>query len=112
MSNSYTQLERVLSSITTSCVTGRKFHGTELLTEEWDQKTGLRERHDDEVGSIEPLVFHEVRDEGNGLDGFPQTHLVGQDPIQVIVVERNQPFQTFDLTDEEETQRCLSSVPP
>lgn len=73
------------------------------------QRSGLREGHDDEVGSIEPFVFHEVRDEGNGLDGFPQTHLVGQDPIQIIVVERNQPFQTFNLTDKEETQRRLWS---
>lgn len=54
-------------------------------------------------------MFHEVRDEGNGLDGFPQAHLVRQDPIQIIVVERNQPFQTFNLTDKEGTQRRLSS---
>lgn len=46
-------------------------------------------------------MFHEVRDEGNGLDGFPQAHLVRQDPIQIIVVERNQPLQAFDLTDKQ-----------
>lgn len=50
-------------------------------------------------------MFHEVRDEGNGLDGFPQAHLVRQDPIQIIVVERNQPLQAFDLTDKEGTPR-------
>lgn len=56
-------------------------------------------------------MFHEVRDEGDGLDGFAQTHLVGQDPVQIIVVERHQPFQTFNLRDKGETQRRLSSRP-
>lgn len=46
-------------------------------------------------------MLHEVRDEGDGLDGFPQTHLIREDPIQVVVVERNQPLQTFNLTDTE-----------
>lgn len=57
-----------------------------------------REGYNDEVGSIEPLVLHEVCDEGDSLDGFTQTHLIRQDPIQVIVVEGNQPLQTFNLT--------------
>lgn len=48
-------------------------------------------------------MFHEVRDEGDGLDGFPQAHLVGQDPVQIVVVEGNQPLQTFNLTDRRET---------
>lgn len=52
----------------------------------------LRERYNDEVGSIETFVLHEVRDEGYGLDGFSQTHLICQDPVQVIVVERNEPL--------------------
>lgn len=45
-----------------------------------------REGYDDEVGSVETFVLHEVRDEGDGLDGFSQTHLIRQDPVQVIVV--------------------------
>lgn len=65
----------------------------------------LREGHNNEVGPVEPLVLHEVRDEGDSLDGFSQTHLICQDPIQVIVVEGNQPLQTFNLTDEEATVR-------
>lgn len=55
-------------------------------------------------------MFHEVRDEGDGLDGFPQTHFVGQDPIQVVVVERNQPLQTFNLTERKDKERRLSST--
>lgn len=42
-------------------------------------------------------MIHEVCDESDSLDGFSQTHLIGQDPIQVVVVKRNQPLQTFNL---------------
>lgn len=64
----------------------------------------LRQGYNDEVGSIEPFVLHEVRDEGDSLDGFTQTHLVRQDPVQVVVVEGNQPLQTFNLYDKTEFQ--------
>lgn len=67
-----------------------------------------REGYNNEVGSVEPFVLHEVRNEGDSLDGFSQTHLVCQDPIQVIVVEGNQPLQTFNLTDEEGTCKSKS----
>lgn len=60
-----------------------------------------REGYNDEVGSVEPFVLHEVCDKSNSLDGFPQTHLICQDPIQVIVVKGNQPLQTFNLTDKD-----------
>ena len=46
-----------------------------------------RERHNDEVGSVDPLLLNEVRAEGNGLDGLPQTHLVCQDTVEVVVVQ-------------------------
>lgn len=62
-------------------------------------KVSLRQGYDNEVGSVEPFVLHQVRDQSNGLDGFSQAHLISQDPIQVIVVEGNQPFQTFNLSD-------------
>lgn len=58
---------------------------------------GSRQGYDNEVGSVEPLVLHEVRDESDGLNGFPQAHLVCQDPVQVIVVKGNQPLQAFNL---------------
>ena len=45
-----------------------------------------REGDNDEKGAIVPLLLHEVRDEGNGLDGLAKAHLVRQDPIQVVVV--------------------------
>ena len=59
---------------------------------------GLRERYDDEEGPVEALVLHEVSDEGDGLDRFSQTHLISQDAVQVVVVKRPQPLQTFDLS--------------
>lgn len=57
-----------------------------------------REGYNDEVGSIETFVLHEVCDEGDSLDGFSQTHLVRQDPVQIVVVEGNKPLQTFNLS--------------
>lgn len=56
-----------------------------------------RQRDDDEEGAVDPLVLHEVRDEGDGLDGFPQTHLIRQNAIEVVVVQGHEPFQAFDL---------------
>lgn len=56
-----------------------------------------RERDDDEEGAIDPFVLHEVRDEGDGLDGFSQSHLIRQDPVEVVVVQGHEPFQAFDL---------------
>lgn len=56
-----------------------------------------RERDNDEERAVDPLVLHEVRDESDGLDGFPQSHLVCQDPIEVVVVQGHEPFQAFDL---------------
>ncbi len=46
-----------------------------------------RERHDDEVGPVVTLRLHQVGDQADGLDGLAQTHLVSQDPIQVVVVQ-------------------------
>lgn len=60
-------------------------------------RVSSRQGYDNEVGSVEPFVLHEVRDESDGLDGFSQAHLVCQDPVQVIVVKGNQPLQAFNL---------------
>ena len=48
-----------------------------------------REGYYDEVGSVDSLLLNEVRAEGNGLDGLPQTHLVCQDTVEVVVVQRD-----------------------
>lgn len=56
-----------------------------------------RERYDDEEGPVDALVLHEVRDERDGLDGLSQAHLVGQDAVQVVVVQGHQPLQALDL---------------
>lgn len=42
-------------------------------------------------------MLHQVGDERDGLDGFTEAHLISQDPVQVVIVERNHPFQTLDL---------------
>ena len=46
-----------------------------------------RERNDDEKRSIVPFLLHEVGDEGNGLNGLTKTHLVCQDPVEMVVVQ-------------------------
>ena len=48
-----------------------------------------REGHYDEVGSVDPLFLNEVCAQSNGLDGLPQPHLVCQDTIEVVVVQRD-----------------------
>ena len=46
-----------------------------------------RERNNDEKRSIVPFLLHEVGDEGNGLNGLTKTHLVCQDPVEMVVVQ-------------------------
>lgn len=57
----------------------------------------LRERYDDEVGPVEPLLFHQISDKCDSLNCLPQSHLISQNTIQVVVVQRHHPFQTLDL---------------
>ena len=40
-----------------------------------------RERNNDEEGTVEPLVLHQVRDKGDGLDGFAEAHFISQDAV-------------------------------
>lgn len=40
-----------------------------------------REGNNDEEGTIEPLVLHQVGNECNGLDGFAKAHFISQDAI-------------------------------
>lgn len=56
-------------------------------------------------------MLHEVGDEADGLDGLAQTHLISQDPIQVVIVQRHQPLQALDLRGERDTNQsfyCLT----
>lgn len=57
----------------------------------------LRERYNDEVRPVEPLLFHQISDKCYSLNGLPQSHLISQNTIQVVVVQRHHPFQTLDL---------------
>ena len=55
------------------------------------------ERHDDEERSVDLLLLHQIGDERNGLDGLAEAHLVGQDAVQVVVVERDEPLEAAYL---------------
>ena len=48
-----------------------------------------RKRNDDEKRSVISLAFHQVSDEGNGLDRLAKAHFISQDSIQVVVIERH-----------------------
>lgn len=61
------------------------------------ERAHLRERYNDEEGPVDALMLHEVCDERDGLDGLSQTHLIGEDTVQVVVVQGHQPLQTLDL---------------
>ena len=56
-----------------------------------------RQGHDDQIRSRVLLDFHQVSDQTDCLDRFAQTHFVGQNSVQVVVVKRHEPLQTFDL---------------
>lgn len=43
------------------------------------------------------LGLHKVRNQSNRLDRLSETHFVGQDSVQVVIVQRDQPFQSLDL---------------
>ena len=45
-----------------------------------------REGDNDEIRAVEPLEFHQVGDEGDGLDGFAKAHFISQNAVQIIVV--------------------------
>ena len=41
--------------------------------------------------------FDEVAEQGDGLDGFTETHLVGQDAVDAVLVQSRHPLIAFDL---------------
>lgn len=49
------------------------------------------------------FLFDEMCDQGNGLYGFAQTHLISENAIEVVVVKRHQPLETFKLWKENVT---------
>jgi hypothetical protein len=70
---------------------------------------------DDEVGAADAADVFEVGEEGDGLEGFAEAlwrgldeggerkggrethHLVSEDPIQTVMVQRHHPVQTLQL---------------
>lgn len=56
-----------------------------------------RQRDNDEEGPILLLHLDQVREKRDRLNGFAETHLVRENAVDVIVVERHHPFETFDL---------------
>ena len=53
------------------------------------------EGHDDEEGAVEGVLVEEVVEEGDGLDGLAEPHLVGQDHRVVLGPGVNQPVDTL-----------------
>mmetsp|Transcript_27928 Transcript_27928/g.26964 ORF Transcript_27928/g.26964 Transcript_27928/m.26964 type:complete len:446 (-) Transcript_27928:715-2052(-) len=56
-----------------------------------------REGHHNQERALAALALDEVREQGDGLDGLAQPHLVRQDPIQVIVEQTHHPVQPYHL---------------
>src|SRR6266567_6399286 len=52
---------------------------------------------DDEMGSGNVAVVLEVGEEGDGLESLAQAHLVGEDTVEAIVMQRDHPVQTLQL---------------
>ena len=59
----------------------------------------LREWYNDEERPHDFLLLNQMAYKSNGLDGLTQTHLISQDSIQIVVIERYQPLKTFHLQD-------------
>lgn len=45
----------------------------------------LPEWHNNEEWSINFLLFHEIGDQRDGLNGLTETHLVCEDTVQIVV---------------------------
>ena len=54
-------------------------------------------RYQNHVGSIDVFEMLHKTQQTDGLKGFSQTHLIGQDTIDVVFVQRNHPIETTDL---------------
>lgn len=57
----------------------------------------LRQGHNDQEWTIDFFPFHQISNQSNGLNGLPETHFIGQDSIQMVVIQGHQPFQSFYL---------------
>ncbi len=53
--------------------------------------------HDDQVRARDSHDVAQVAQEGDGLQGLAQTHLVGKNARNAVLVKRDQPVQTGDL---------------
>lgn len=53
--------------------------------------------HNDEVGSVNSAIQLEVTEERNGLESFAETHFIGKNAVDTVVVERNEPGETLKL---------------
>ena len=53
--------------------------------------------HEDHVRPVDVSEVLHVAEEGDGLQRFAKTHLVGQDPVDAVLVEGDHPIETTDL---------------
>jgi hypothetical protein len=54
-------------------------------------------RDDDKMGSGDIAVGFEVGKEGDGLESFTEAHLVGEDTVEAVVMQRHHPVQALQL---------------
>lgn len=57
-----------------------------------------RQRHDDQERTVHALLLHQVGDQSDSLNRLAETHLVGENAVQVVVVQRHEPLEAFELS--------------
>lgn len=51
------------------------------------------------------FLFNEVRDETDRLNRLSKTHFVCENSVQVVIIQRDHPLETFKLLDSEHLHR-------
>ena len=56
-----------------------------------------REWHDDQRRARVLLQVDQMHDQGDGLNRLAEAHLVGENTVQIVVVQRHEPFEALQL---------------
>lgn len=56
------------------------------------------------------FLFNEVRDETDRLNRLSKTHFVCENSVQVVIIQRDHPLETFKLLDSEHLHRKKNAV--
>jgi hypothetical protein len=54
-------------------------------------------RGDDDVWAFDFLEFLDEGDDGNGLDGFSQAHIISENAVDTAFIQRDHPVETYKL---------------